>query len=274
MKSIILILILTVNFAYSQTKEVFYFKQALPIKLYDLNQSPPIVTSTIEIAQKGWRFYVDHKITNGYIITFLKWTNDETRNDNFYSTKTTINVKGKKSTIKETKKYFFISDSDYSNATDKYVNNNPKWSFVTGAVTIPIKIRPSGDETDIDGNKIRPFDFTGEVNVGLSFGLRIRLNPNGKGFIIPTAGLNLTSISVDPSTVKNDILTSKTNASSITPFIGVIGEYDNFQLSLLTGWDRLAGKTGENWVYQGKPWFGLGLGYNIFNTKNNSPNNE
>lgn len=271
MKYFIFLFLFSINFTYSQTNEVYIFNKSSLINIYDFNTVPNI-TSTTEIAQKGWKFYIDQKVSTGYVITFLKWTKNDSRNNNFYASETSQVVAGK--TIKkESKVYFYISDVDYSDATEKYINESPKFSFVTGAITIPIKIRPSGDEVNADGSKVRPFDFTGEVNVGLSIGWRIRLHKNRRAFLIPSAGLNLTSISVDPITVRNDIIKSKTNVSSITPFIGIIGEYDSFQLSLLTGWDRLSGKVGENWVYQGKPWLGVGIGYNIFNTKGSEPNN-
>ncbi|WP_296385410.1 hypothetical protein [Winogradskyella sp.] len=279
MKSfLILLLSLSCSFSYSQNDDetVYYLTRTMSLEEYDFNTNSPTVPTKTIIAQKGWRFTVDQPNDDGYIIKFLKWPDDNNlKNQTIYATVTTAQVidkKGKSKNInKETVNYYQISNSDYNEYAKKFLQPNPSLSFVTGAITVPIKIRPGGDKVDSEGNKLRPFDFNGDINIGLSFGFRIRLDKKGKVFLIPAAGINLTSISIDENTVKNGIITSKTNASSLTPFIGFIGEYDNFQVALMTGWDRLSGKTGENWIYQGKPWFGIGLGYNIFNTSNNNP---
>ncbi|WP_054851067.1 hypothetical protein [Olleya sp. ITB9] len=249
----------------------------MSLKEYDFTTNTP--SSKTIIAQKGWRFTIDQPDTSGYVIKFLKWDDeDNPKNQTIYAKVTTTQVISKKgNTISKNEEiinYYHISNSDFSDFTKEFTEEDPSLSFVTGAITVPIKIRPSGDQIDDEGNKTRPFDFTGDINIGVSVGLRIRLDKKGVGFLIPSAGINLTSVSIDENTVRNDIITSKTNASSLTPFIGIIGEYDNFQVALITGWDRLSGKTGENWIYQGKPWFGVGLGYNIFNTSNNNPSNN
>jgi hypothetical protein len=219
---------------------------------------------------------MDHSDANGYVITFLKWDDENNpKNHSIYATvKSTqmLNEAGETMSVKETQvNYYYITKVEFDNYAKKFIEEDPRYSFVTGAITVPIKIRPGGDLVDANGDKVRPFDFTGDINIGLSVGLRIRLDKKGMGFLIPSAGLNLTSVSIDESTVSDGIITSKTNASSLTPFVGFIGEYNSFQVALITGWDRLSGKTGENWIYQGKPWFGIGLGYNIYNTSNNNP---
>lgn len=265
MKHFSLLLFFVLSTAFSQDNVVYHFTKSTVINSYDLKANPQIVSKSIEIAQKEWRFVIDQEIASGYVIRFLKWNKNSPQNEKFYEAKTN----------KGERLYFYITTTQFNDNVEKYVNKNPRWSFVTGAITIPIKIRPGGDKKDTEGNLLRPFDFTGEVNVGLSIGLRIKMGSNNsKFFLIPSTGINLTAISVDESTVTNGFVTSKTNASSLTPFIGLICEYDSFQIALMTGWDNLSGRTGENWIYQGKPWFGIGLGYNIFNTSNNKPNND
>ena len=273
MRFLFLILFAVTTLSYSQNDKVYRFTKSISIQEYDISKGSPDEDKK-EIAQKGWLFKIDQDLDSGYVIRFLKWKKNEIRNKNFYSNTIMANKNGKEVKVDEAPKYFFISDSQFTDAISEYIGKAPWLSFVTGAITVPIKIRPSGEEMDAEGNKLRPFDFTGDINIGVSVGARIRLHPNGRSFVIPSAGINITSISVDPSTVKNEIITSKTNASSLTPFIGTTFEYDNFQASFLVGWDKLAGRTGENWIYQGKPWLGIGLGYNIFNTSNNTPRNQ
>lgn len=266
-------------FAQNNNDAVYYLTRTMSLKQYNFNANPPAPSSTTIIAQKGWRFVVDQPDNTGYVIKFLKWENDNNpNNQTIYATVNTVAMLDSKGNIQqvsqETINFYHITKQDFENFTKKYVQDNPKFGFVTGAITVPIKIRPAGSKKDSNGNKLRPSDFTGDINIGLSIGLRIRLDKSGKGFLIPSAGLNLSSVSIDENTVRNGVITTKTNASSLTPFMGIIGEYDKFQIALITGWDRLAGKVGENWIYQGKPWFGVGLGYNIFNTSNNKPDNN
>lgn len=278
---LILLFLLSCSSLFSQDNDdnVYYLTRTISLPRYDIDKAITMHDSMSIIAQKDWRFVIDHSDTNGVIIHFLEWNKGNSKNKTIYATKKEVTVAdsdAKGQLVNETVlvdqiNYYYLSNADHENHYKVYVNENPLFSFVTGAMTVPIKIRPGSDAVDDDGNKLRPFDFTGDVNIGLSIGLRIRVDSKGKGFLIPSAGINLTSVSIDETTVKNDIISSKTNASSLTPFVGLIGEYDNFQIAALVGWDRLSGKTGENWLYQGKPWFGIGLGYNVFNTSNNTP---
>jgi hypothetical protein len=63
------------------------------------------------------------------------------------------------------------------------------------------------------------------------------------------------------------IATSATNNAAITAHLGTLYQIDNFQIGLFTGIDFLAGEIGVNWKYRRKPWFGIGLGYSIFQAK-------
>ncbi|WP_452218689.1 hypothetical protein [Lacinutrix undariae] len=278
---LILLFLLSYSSLFSQDNDdnVYYLTRTISLPRYNIDKATTMDDSMSIIAQKDWRFVIDHSDANGVIIRFLKWKKGNSKNITVYATMSSVKVGDSErnktpsndTVLIEQINYYYLSNADHENHYKVYVNENPRLSFVTGAITVPIKIRPGSDALDDEGNKLRPFDFTGDVNIGLSVGLRFRVDSKGKSFIIPSVGINLTSVSIDETTVKNDIISSKTNASSLTPFVGLIGEYDNFQIAALVGWDRLSGKMGENWLYQGKPWFGIGLGYNVFNTSNNTP---
>lgn len=283
MKYILLLLLCIASFSLkAQDDTVYVFNQSTVINRFD-PKIPSKLDGNVEVAQKNWKFVVDHDNATGHIIRFLEWEGSDTsaRNEGFHQevvsvSKTSFWSKQPR-TVEEPGDavFFYITKAVFDKVVEEAPRKEPKRSFVTGALTIPVKMRPGGSATDDEGNKIRPFDFSGEVNVGLTIGLRMKVKgTNDKVFVIPSVGLNLTSVSIDESTVRNGLITSKTNASSVTPFTGLILEYDGFQLALMTGWDHLAGRTGENWIYQGKPWYGLGIGYNIFNTKAGKPKNN
>lgn len=273
-----LCLILSIQLS-AQKNKIYELTRSMAITSYDVLK-PNDTTGVKVTAQKGWKFVEDHKIKGGIVFSFLEWDNNDTKNDSFYADYKTVDrrflgIKTKEIKEEEQLKLFFLSDTNIKRFTKVVEKKEPKKSFVTGALTIPIKVRPGGTALDGDGNRIRPFDFTGEVNIGLSVGLRLAIKgTDNKLFVIPSLGLNLTSVSIDENTVQNDIISSSTNASSLSPFIGGVLEYDGLQLLLMIGWDHLSGRIGENWVYQGKPWYGLGVGFNIFNTKAGKPQNK
>lgn len=150
-----------------------------------------------------------------------------------------------------------------------YDGDKPKWSFVSTAVTIPIKIRPGDGKRG--ENKKRYFDFEGNVNVGLTAGIRRRISNNGTSYLNLFGGISVGSTKITPN---NSDLESETNASTLSPFIGLMFEYNNFEIGAFTGWDHVSGKVGESWHYNALPWIGIGLGYNIFTTKNTPTTND
>lgn len=157
---------------------------------------------------------------------------------------------------------FGLTDLQIINYARIYDGDKPKWSFVSTAVTIPVKIRP-GDGKNGDDKK-RYFDFEGNVNIGLTAGIRKRISSNGTCYLSFFGGISIGSSKL---TADNSSVTSETNVSTLTPFVGFMFEYNNFEIGLFTGWDHASGKIGNSWDYNALPWLGVGLGYNIFTTK-------
>lgn len=257
------------NVVFSQDTEVYYFKSATAVVEYDIIADQ--ATTDIYVAQKNFRFNVDRATLTGYVITFIKWDesgeDNQEKNQRFYqeASQRTLKVTGTQ-VLEGQQKYFYISKQDFAEFTGVYVDNNPKYSFVTGALIVPIKIRPGSEPDKETGERVRPFDFTSDFNIGISAGLRMRLEKQGDHHLNIIGGISITSVAVEEQTTQ-DFLDAKTNAAAITINAGLIYEYKDFQAGFIMGWDRLSRELGDSWVYQGKPWFGLGIGYNIFNTK-------
>lgn len=161
---------------------------------------------------------------------------------------------------------FGLTELQMINYARLYDGDKPKWSFVSTIVTIPIKIRP-GDGKKEDEKK-RYFDFEGNVNIGLTAGIRRRISSSGTSYLSLFGGI---SIGTAKLTTDNSDVTSESNISTLTPFIGLMYEYNDFEIGVFTGWDHASGKIGRSWDYNALPWIGVGLGYNIFTTKNNNP---
>lgn len=161
---------------------------------------------------------------------------------------------------------FGLTELQIINNAREYDGDKPKFSFVSTAVTIPIKIRPGDGKSGEE--KERYFDFEGNVNIGLTAGGRIRISKSGTSYISFFGGISIGSSKLTP---ENSDVTSETNASTLTPFIGTMFEYNDFEIGLFTGWDHVSGKLGKSWDYNALPWIGIGLGYNIFTSKNRNP---
>ena len=281
MKKLPLLLVLFTLSLYSQDRNLVYeFIKGTPIKAYNLATNEVLVSKTL-IAQRGWRFRYDQTVKDGILIQMMDWEEGEEPQEvesfranytNQIASLNAANVKTNQGTVDTSDNpYYLISIDTFKANTKEFKNPDPIFSFSAGVLTVPIKIRPRGSDKDENGETIRPFDFGGDINIGLTAGLRCRLDKSAKSFLIPTVGINITSVSIDENSITDGSVTSKTNAASLTPIVGLIFEYNEFQFMGAVGWDKLAGKTGENWIYQDLPWIGVGLGYKLFNSSNNKP---
>lgn len=168
-------------------------------------------------------------------------------------------------------KFFGISSIELRNHATLYNGSKPKNGFVSSAITIPIKIRfGSKNNTEIpEGELERLFNFESNYNLGITAGWRNRLKKGGNYYISYLGGFNIGSTKITSETAS---VTEDTNTSIFTPFLGLLFEYNDFQIGVFTGWDHVGGKLSKTWVYQGKTWLGFGFGYNIFTTKDGGTN--
>lgn len=160
-------------------------------------------------------------------------------------------------------KLFALNNSQLSSKTDLIIGEHPKYGFVTSAIMLPVKIR-FGDGEDEDNS--RRFNFEGNVNVGLAAGFRLRINKNGLYYLNFMGGLNIGSTKLTEENTNGGV-TNDTNTSILTPFAGILFEYNDFEIGAFLGWDHISGKLGKKWHYQGNTWLGIGMGYNIFTSK-------
>jgi hypothetical protein len=136
---------------FSQERETVYqLTRTLVFYEYDFSNDPPIKTEQSQIVQKGTCFKIDHSDLNGHFITFLKWKGkDNPKNEKIYAEVNMVSMRQKDGATKNVKeekiKYYKISNADFNDHAELYVDEKPCLSFVTGAITIPIKIRPGGD---------------------------------------------------------------------------------------------------------------------------------
>jgi len=139
-------------------------------------------------------------------------------------------------------------------------NQLPKeWSLALGVPTTPVKLRFA---TTTKGINV-PFLATSNTSLGLSLAITKRFGGRNQIPITILLGTSITSIEIDSSTSQGQILT-KTNASAFSPLAGLMLSSNDIEIGLFVGWDLFSGELNQSWLYQNKPWLGLGLGINIF----------
>lgn len=181
------LLIQTMGFS---KETVYRFKFGLKVDECNTDGTA-LAAPTSQTALKGYKFTIDKKNTTDYIITFLKWNENDIQgvsklaasvnlNSIFYGTDTN-------------RKFFKISINNFDTAVEEV---NDEGGFTFGSLSVPIKIRFEGKE---DNKVVREFDFSGDINLGLSVGYKTKLSKAGlsSNFL---AGVSITQIPVDKST--------------------------------------------------------------------------
>ncbi|NTS41925.1 hypothetical protein HRG84_13495 [Flavisolibacter sp. BT320] len=250
----------------------------MPTRITEVNKlGESISNPSIEIAENNFQFRVTNIRSDGaLVIKFLKWGVETVRdsngiklseksagsrnanlNERLYMKNFERNLNNK--TRDENYRYFLLARSDFD---AKCEERQPKNQFSLGAMTLPIKVRFG--EKDKNGENKSYSSFTGNISLGLSFGLKH--NYTRRFAVNYLAGFSLSAIPVSSETTKG-FIENETNQAAVTWHAGVLTEIDNFQIGIFTGIDYLSGKIQKEWVYRNKPWLGVGIGFSFFNTK-------
>ena len=236
---------------------------------------PSNPTKTI-IANQGWEIKVDQAVkSKGVVVVhFIKWIENpelpflKQRNEDIVYKNTqmldangvAINFSNGTPKVKSERIYFSIPIAEFFDSLE-LVPSDISVSF--GSATIPIKIRPGNGENI-------PLDFYGNFNAGVGISYTFK-NLKNLSFY---SGISITSVPVDSLTTSG-IITSPTNAAALTPTIGIIKEIgSNVQIGGFIGFDFLSRNLGKNWIYQGRRWFGIGVGVNIFKISSGASNSS
>ena len=266
------LLTLGIEVGFSQT---YMLTKSVLAKRVDINGDSLIPTQKPERLEQRWLLNV---VTDGkdfkvfYIVKFKEKKGDTV--DSLKSVKLNERVSSymvKKEgnfTGEQITNYFKLTNIEFTEVTTKL---EAGWTF--GTVILPLKLR-FGD-TDNKGNNLRYFDFTSEVNIGLSIAWRMtRVNTRTIDTYL-FGSLNLSSIPVDSANT-HGFQKTKTNTSAISPTIGMVINFKNSGLQLIgtIGYDFMAGELGRKWTYRNQPWIGIGVGFSIFKFGNKDTETE
>lgn len=157
--------------------------------------------------------------------------------------------------------YFKMNLSDLNNLCVNYFSKENAFSW--GFTIMPYKLR--------FGNKAeRTFNFTNNFTIGLTSGWSYRFKGRHEKNIALLGSVGVSAFSVDSLTTKG-ITKQSTATAAFTPAIGVVYEHDGFQIGIFTGADYCVNELSRTWVYQGKQWLSIGMGFSLFSkNKTNS----
>jgi hypothetical protein len=193
-------------------------------------------------------------------------------NENFYQ----YNVKyfdksGKKikdeALSNKNTKFFRLKKRDFDNSCKEHVPVKlwPKWDFTYGPLTVPFKIRNFFNSGSLA--------FTPNLSLGGAIYGQYKITKDLS--IGGVAGISVSSITLDSVSTKGVVKTSSTGNTrpSLTMTAQILIAYKSINVIAGVGFDfiDIASPIERSWIYQGKPWFGLGIGVNLFNGGSTAP---
>lgn len=241
----------------------YEIKQSLRIKhfRYD-SQSVDSTPANDKTVYDGIIFHVvydmKHDTTYGdyYVIRFYKIKPDSS--SDFQSDSTIINSTN---TLQNEFNYWCLPAS-YLKDEERVIKRYSTWwkssRLVAGQLTIPFKVRPRIGAA--------PADFTGDFTIGATGGWGMRLSHYKQNHINLTVGGGLTSIGADSLTT-GGYLSESQRWSALTGALAITVDFNGFQIGGVTGCDFVGGTPGNKWIYNMKPWFSIGIGYQFIKPK-------
>lgn len=150
-------------------------------------------------------------------------------------------------------KVFKIAKSDYDKYSKTTINEVTELPdrMTVGLLTLPFKFRPQ---------KETAFDTEFNINTTLNVRLFSVFN-NTSAYVQIGAGIGSTNLNSKNASGIGD---KPQDVSLLSLHTGFMVQYKRVQAGLYLGVDHINNQTDYQWKHQGKPWFGFGVGYEIF----------
>lgn len=126
--------------------------------------------------------------------------------------------------------------------------------FVVGALALPAKLRFS------------PFNFSGNISLGPSLAWRWRKSATRDYHMGVIASVGTSSVQLTEANTDSAV-TAATDRAAYYLAVGVMAEFGPTQVGFFLGTDLINDPNQDDWIYQGKPWFSIGIGAAIFGTR-------
>lgn len=267
MKKILLLIALiqvsVIAFAQDSPTVGALYKFTSPMKMAKCDENGDAITDvSLYSIEVGWQFIIQKVVTKGIVISFAKWPvpDASTKGGDTPLEKSNKVLNNKYVGPADAPVYFLLSPSDLKSDASR-LQHGGTVSLVTGASFI--KFRPgSGTPISKDGKDYyKNTDISNDFTLSLLASVKLSKAGANTDFF-GLFGVNFSSIKVTPATTQG-FLTSETNVGSIAPTIGFEYQIDRVQFGLLSGIDVLTGDVNRYFVYRGRPWVSLGIGFSI-----------
>ncbi len=264
MKEEILLVVLATLLLASCVEQKYIFKSNTISKIRNTDQEPPMGTDSL--------YYYD--VTNGFQ-SRIKQKGDniiietvDYRNLSL-SARFILPSGPSQQKIDYTNKYYYIESDYLSNTRNfKYFDTKP----VLQGLSIPLKIRPKLKDPALQDSF--PSQTETGFNPALAFGWKLNLNSyspkkdifgrNLKQFsFTPGWFLGTGAVDLKKSNTRNPIIQFERRAAIISTGAFFMFGYNNINFGYSFGWDYAMGEGRKSWLYQGKMWHGVTIGFDI-----------
>ncbi|WP_299672009.1 hypothetical protein [uncultured Polaribacter sp.] len=180
----------------------------------------------------------------------------------------------------ETREALFYEIPDDHTAIFKFT----EWNI--NAITIPLKYRfqtnrsalDKSNEMDIKQIIIKSEEFSTSVNLALfsgrswgktkfthrkKVGNRIKTIKNTIGAFLGSTAVELSAANTNV-TLTQPQGDAEGTIGTISFGLGYVKSWNKISVGIFTGIDKGVGRVSNSWVYDGKPWLGIGVGYDLF----------
>ena len=226
----------------SKQLETYSFRVAVPVAQCDIDGAAKQAATQ---APPGAKFYFLQAAKNGtdVVIQFLSWAKSD---PNYLA----FNVEASRGA--DTFRYFCVYRGHFDRFSERiYATWLSSRKLTVGALVLPVKMRR------------QPFDFSKDVTVGTTAGARMRMSPRRESYFSLLGGVGLSSASLTSENTKSAV-TTPTDRAAVTWTVGAMFDVDRFQFGAFIGQDRISQPNQADWIYQGKTWLAVGLGYSLF----------
>ncbi|HMQ48361.1 MAG TPA: hypothetical protein PKA00_13190 [Saprospiraceae bacterium] len=224
-----------------QSPNTFHFKLVTEAPMYECDITGKTLSDKVVEAPVNSVFTTIGELKDSVIIRFWEW------NDKEEDKQLTLNFMD---TSKQEYRYFLLPKSHF-NSGRVIPRYRTKPTFSAGTIVIPVKVRSS------------PFDFSTDITLGPSAGAKWRLSPySDENFFNAMMGFGVTHITLDSLSTEG-VIRQTSDRPALTLSFGGVFEFSNAQIGFFVGWDYISQNAQNQWIYQGKPWLSLGLGYAI-----------
>ena len=243
--TILLVLVLLTTALFSQTEAdknsaAKYFQFLIECPMYKCDINGKINDSTLLIAPPNAKFVLVEQHDTYCIIRFTLLPTSKKIKTGFYVT-----------TDFTTYTYFLITKAQLDFKAEKIQRSDLQ--LLVGNIFTPIKLR------------FKPFDFSKDISVGTTFGLKYAVHEKQNTAIDALMGIGISSIVIDSFSTRQSMMATN-DLLSFTLSCGMVLEFGNALIGIFSGLDFISNANQQQyeWIYKNKPWISFGIGYSLF----------